>query len=77
MIKITISYDVPAEKIEEIKEFMDKELLFNCNLSGADYSIERGDHTCIDWFDENTATILLSKIQHIIEGPFDIDYGTQ
>lgn len=68
MTTITIADGVSASKIEEIEALLNDVSSHDPNWNGVEFSIERGDFTCIERDDSAEAVILLDKINSIIMG---------
>lgn len=66
MIKISLDPD-EFEFSCEVAGAMDAEVMYNPNLSGAEYEVVRGDHTCIDGVDEITGAQLMQTVRCVIE----------
>lgn len=66
MATITISYDVPDSKAEEIESMLAETALRDVNWNGAEFVVERGDFTCIDGCDEVDGAKLLMAINDIV-----------
>ena len=67
MTKIQIAYEVPADKVEEIREHLDEVAMRDPNWNGAEFDIERDEYTCIP-DDSADAVRLFAQIQRIIDG---------
>ena len=66
MTTIQIAYEVSAEKFREIKDFLSKVAVNDCNWNGTTFNVERDDFTCIPDDDSADAVSLLIEIQSII-----------
>lgn len=64
-MRVYLSRALFEDKVVKVKEFLDNELLFNCELSGATYKIVWDDYTWIDEVDEIVGSKLLDKILDI------------
>ena len=69
MLTLNIAHEVSDAKVSKIKNFLNKEILYNENLNGANFEIQREDLTYIDDEDSNNKDliILFYKILDIIE----------
>lgn len=67
MTTISIAYEVPVDKFQQIEDLVSAEEIHNVNFNGEDFSVERGDFTSID-NDDAEYVILLGKINQIIVG---------
>lgn len=73
MTTITISYDVTADKFQQIEQLIASEEINNADFNGEEFNIERGDFTCID-NEEHAYAKLLYKILDIISGQREFDH---
>ena len=68
MTTIRISYDVSAATVAQIQEHLDQVAVTDPNWNGADFRIERDEHTCVEARDGYAGAALLSSIHSIISG---------
>jgi hypothetical protein len=69
MTTIYVSNKASEQQYNSIVEIIERELIHNCNLAGADIVIERDTYTWIDGIDEYDYTLiqLINKLLRIIE----------
>lgn len=68
MTAITIAYEVSDDKIKEIESLLRHEEIYNVNFNGENFTIERGDFTCIADREDMEYIELYNKIENIISG---------
>ena len=64
-MRVYLSKALFEDKEAKVREFLDNELLFNCDLNGATYQIRWDDYTWIDEVDEIVGSKLLYRILDI------------
>jgi len=66
MAIIKVAHDVSEEAIARINILREQVLNHDCDWSGAEITIERGEFTCVECTDEIAGSQLLAKVQKAI-----------
>ncbi|WDJ03413.1 hypothetical protein JH314_08415 [Xanthomonas campestris] len=68
MTKIHIAHEVCADAMKRVEILLSQVAMHDPNWNGAEFTIERGDFTCIPDNESYEAAALLSSIQAAIQG---------
>ena len=68
MITVNLSADVSAAAESGIRAYLDRAVIENPALNGADIKIARGDYISVDGADELVGAQLLADVHRIITG---------
>jgi len=67
MAIIKVAHNVSDVAISRIEQVADETLKHDCNWSGAEITIKRGEFTCVECTDEIAGAQLLAKVHQAIE----------
>ena len=66
MTTVVIAYEVPDNKVDAVRQYLDQRAFYDVNWNGAEFTIERGDFTCIKDDESANAVALLHGVFEVL-----------